>query len=120
MGGAGGVVVGVVRGGGGWAWGGVVVAAFGTGWGWSGVMTFAVVEGRTSTVAGASGIMQAGICLGAGLGPSWLGWTSGQDSFSTSWVVVTVLLLTAASIVTIVGLRTQQPEPATTARQEGR
>jgi cyanate permease len=64
--------------------------------------------------------MQAGIFLGAGLGPILLGWTIDQYSFSTSWVGVSVLLLAAASIVTIVGLRTQQPEPATIARQEGR
>jgi MFS family permease len=102
------------------AFGLVVVAAFATAWGWTGLMTFTVVNANTSTVAASSAIMQAGIFLGAGLGPILLGWTIDQYSFSTSWVGVSVLLLAAASIVTIVGLRTQQPEPATTARQEGR
>jgi predicted MFS family arabinose efflux permease len=98
------------------AFGLVVVAAFATAWGWTGLMTFTVVNANTSTVAASSAIMQAGIFLGAGLGPILLGWTIDQYSFSTSWVGVTVLLLMAASIVTIVGLRTQRPEPATTVR----
>ncbi len=102
------------------AFGVLVVVAFATAWGWTGLMTFTVVNANTSTVAASSAIMQAGIFLGAGLGPILLGWTIDQYSFSTSWVGVTVLLLMAASIVTIVGLRTQRPEPATTARQEGR
>jgi predicted MFS family arabinose efflux permease len=102
------------------AFGVLVVFAFATAWGWTGLMTFTVVNANTSTVAASSAIMQAGIFLGAGLGPILLGWTIDQYSFSTSWVGVSVLLLAAASIVTIVGLRTKRPEPATTARQEGR
>ncbi len=98
------------------AFGVLVVFAFGTAWGWTGLMTFTVVNANTSTVAASSAIMQAGIFLGAGLGPILLGWTIDQYSFSTSWVGVSVLLLAAASIVTIVGLRTQRLEPATTVR----
>ena len=98
------------------AFGVLVVLAFATAWGWTGLMTFTVVNANTSTVAASSAIMQAGIFLGAGLGPILLGWTIDQYSFSTSWVGVSVLLLAAASIVTIVGLRTKRPEPATTVR----
>ncbi len=98
------------------AFGVLVVFAFATAWGWTGLMTFTVVNANTSTVAASSAIMQAGIFLGAGLGPILLGWTIDQYSFSTSWVGVSVMLLAAASIVSIVGLRTKRPEPATTAR----
>lgn len=90
------------------AFGVLVVVAFATAWGWTGLMTFTVVNANTSTVAASSAIMQAGIFLGAGLGPILLGWTIDQYSFSTSWVAVAVLLLTASSIVTLVGMRTRQ------------
>ena len=90
------------------AFGVLVVVAFATAWGWTGLMTFTVVNANTSTVAASSAIMQAGIFLGAGLGPILLGWTIDRYSFSTSWVAVAVLLLTAASIVTLVGMRTRQ------------
>ena len=80
------------------------------------MMTFTVVNANTTTVASSSGITQTGIFVGAGLGPVMLGWVIENTSFATSWALVSVALLIAASIVTIVGLRTQRPEPATTVR----
>ncbi len=62
------------------AFGVLVVFAFATAWGWTGLMTFTVVNANTSTVAASSAIMQAGIFLGAGLGPILLGWTIDQYS----------------------------------------
>ena len=97
----------------------LVVVAFATAWGWTGLMTFTVVNANTSTVAASSAIMQAGIFLGAGLGPILLGWTIDQYSFSTSWVAVAVLLLTAASIVTVVGRRTSRPAGLATRGEQG-
>jgi len=96
------------------AFGVLVVVAFATAWGWTGLMTFTVVNANTSTVAASSAIMQAGIFLGAGLGPILLGWTIDKYSCATGWVGVSVLLLAAASIVTVVGRRTGRPMvPAT-------
>ncbi len=94
----------------------LVLVAFATGWGWPGLMTFTVVNANTTTVASSSGITQTGIFVGAGLGPVMLGWVIENTSFATSWALVSVALLIAASIVTIVGLRTQRPEPATAVR----
>ncbi len=101
------------------AFGVLVVFAFVTAWGWTGLMTFTVVNANTSTVAASSAIMQAGIFLGAGLGPILLGWTIDQYSFSTSWLGVTVLLLMAASIVTVVGRRAGRPAVPATGGERG-
>ncbi len=101
------------------AFGVLVVFAFATAWGWTGLMTFTVVNANTSTVAASSAIMQAGIFLGAGLGPILLGWTIDQYSFSTSWVGVSVLLLAAASIVTVVGRRAGRPAVPATGGERG-
>ncbi|GMQ85744.1 MAG: hypothetical protein BMS9Abin07_1312 [Acidimicrobiia bacterium] len=92
----------------------LVMAAFATGWGWAGLMTFTVVNANASTVAASSGITQAGIFLGAGLGPIVLGWTIENTSFAVSWALVSVSLLIAAAIIVVVGRRTSRhAEPAT-------
>ncbi len=85
----------------------LVLAAFATGWGWPGMMTFTVVNANTETVAASSAITQAGIFAGAGVGPVLLGAIIDATSFSTSWAVVSLALLTAASIVAVVAVRTQ-------------
>ena len=90
----------------------LVLVAFATGWGWPGMMTFTVVNANTSTVAASSSITQAGIFLGAGIGPVLLGLVIERTSFQASWALVAVALLLAASIVTIVGVRSQRIEPA--------
>ncbi len=90
----------------------LVVIAFVTAWGWPGLMTFTVVNANAATVAASSSITQAGIFLGAGLGPILLGLVIDKTSFQTSWALVSVMLLLAAAIVTIVGVRTQRPESA--------
>ena len=87
----------------------LVLIAFATAWGWPGLMTFTVVNANASTVAASSAITQAGIFLGAGLGPILLGWVIENASFQTSWAIVSLWLLLAATIVTIVGARTQRP-----------
>jgi len=97
----------------------LVLAAFATGWGWPGMMTFTVVNANASTVAASSAITQAGIFLGAGLGPVVLGWVIDNTSFQASWALVSAALLIAAAIVTIVGQRTQ-PSNTTNQREEAR
>jgi predicted MFS family arabinose efflux permease len=86
----------------------LVLIAFATGWGWPGMMTFTVVNANTDSVAASSSITQAGIFLGAGLGPVFLGWVIDATSFHVSWLIVGGALLIAATIVTIVGLSTQR------------
>jgi MFS family permease len=96
----------------------LVILAFATGWGWPGLMTFTVVNANAATVAASSSITQAGIFLGAGLGPILLGWIIDTTSFQSSWGLVSVMLLLAAAIVAMVGMRTQRPVSANV-QQEG-
>lgn len=87
----------------------LVLLAFTTGWGWPGLMTFAVVNANAGSAAASSAITQAGIFLGAGGGPIVLGWAIDRWSFGTSWTLVALSLLFAASVVTAVGMRTRTP-----------
>lgn len=97
----------------------LVLAAFATGWGWPGMLTFTVVNANTESVAASSSITQAGIFLGAGVGPVVLGLAIDATSFHVSWLIVAVALSTAAVIVTVVGFRSQRARPLP-AIEEGR
>ncbi len=81
----------------------LVLAAFATGWAWPGLMTYTVVNANPGTVAASSAIAQAGIFVGAGLGPLVLGRVADVYSFDAVWLVVTVSLALAAAIVSAVG-----------------
>lgn len=82
-----------------------VLAGFALGWGWPGLLTYAVVKANTSTAASSSAVTQAGIFLGAGLGPVMLGAIVDNWSFQAAWVTVSVLLATAALVVGTVAIR---------------
>jgi MFS family permease len=79
---------------------GLVLLAFATGWGWPGLMTFTVVNANIGTPAASSAITQAGVFLGAGLGPLVLGWLIDNVSRTASWITVAVCL-GLASLVTL-------------------
>jgi MFS family permease len=89
----------------GWLFTVLVLVAFATGWGWPGLMTYTVVNANTGTAAASSGITQAGIFLGAGLGPVFLGIVADRWSFDTVWLVVSGALVMAATTVALVGRR---------------
>jgi len=78
----------------------LVLLAFATGWGWPGLMTFTVVNANVATPASSSAITQAGVFLGAGIGPLALGWLIGNVSRIVSWMTV-ALCLGIASVVTL-------------------
>jgi MFS family permease len=82
---------------------GLVLVAFATGWGWPGLMTYTVVNANAGTAAASSGITQAGIFLGAGVGPVVLGLVAEQHSFETVWLLVALALSGAALVVAGVG-----------------
>lgn len=90
-----------------------VLAAFALGWGWPGLMTYAVVNANTATAASSSAITQAGIFLGAGLGPVVLGAVVDNWSFRAAWLVAAALLAVASSVVLSVAVRRRRHEPAT-------
>ena len=87
----------------GWVFGLLVLVAFATGWGWPGLMTYTVVNANSGTAAVSSGITQAGIFFGAGLGPIVLGLIADRWSFDAIWLVVAATLALAAITVGLVG-----------------
>lgn len=96
------VLMGLVTGG---QFAAVTVLAFVTGWGWPGLLTFSVVTANEGRPAGSTAITQAGVFVGAGLGPSGVGWLAEHVSFQAAWVAVAVSLSIAATLMTIVRLR---------------
>jgi predicted MFS family arabinose efflux permease len=86
----------------------LVLLAFATGWGWPGLMTFTVVNANIGTPAASSAITQAGVFLGAGIGPLVLGWLIDNVSRTASWTTV-ALCLGIASVVTLGVGRSTRP-----------
>lgn len=86
-----------------------VVLAFAFGWGWPGLMTYAVVQTDPGSAASSSAVTQAGIFLGAGLGPIALGWIVDKWSFQVGWLSIGVFLAIASLIVAAVAVRTRRP-----------
>ncbi len=101
--GAGAVVFLALPAAGGTAFAVLVPVAFATGWGWPGLMTYLVVNANTTTTAASSSITQAGIFVGAGVGPLVLGWLVDSVSFDAMWLVVSAALALAATGVAAVG-----------------
>ncbi len=78
------------------------VIAFATGWAWPGLFTYGVVNANQGRPAGSTAATQAGIFLGAGLGPAGLGWIIDRYSYEAAWAATAVSLLVAAALVTVV------------------
>jgi MFS family permease len=81
----------------------LVIAGFATGWGWPGLMTYTVVNANTTSVAASSAITQAGIFVGAGVGPIVLGIVVDGPGFAVAWWLVAGALAVAAAVVGLVG-----------------
>jgi len=81
----------------------LVLGAFATGWGWPGLMTYTVVNANARSAATSSGITQAGVFFGAGIGPIVLGWVAETWSFNAVWLGVAGALALAATTVGVVG-----------------
>lgn len=88
-----------------------VVAGFALGWGWPGLMTYAVVNTNANAAASSSAITQAGIFVGAGVGPIALGWVIDSWSFHAAWLVVGTLLAAASLVVLVVAVQRRSPSP---------
>lgn len=84
---------------------GLTMVAFATGWGWPGLVTYSVVRANEGRPAGSTAITQAGIFLGAGLGPAGMGWLIENASYPTAWVVVAGALLGSGVVVMMVRRR---------------
>ena len=72
-------------------------------------MTFTVVNANIGTPAASSAITQAGVFLGAGLGPLVLGWLIENVSRTAAWITVAACL-GIASIVTLAVSHSTRPK----------
>lgn len=77
--------------------------AFATGWGWPGLVTFGVVRANEGRPAGSTAITQAGVFLGAGVGPAGLGWLIENRSYDAAWITTALSLTIATAIMLYVG-----------------
>ncbi|MGB8362765.1 MAG: MFS transporter [Acidimicrobiia bacterium] len=87
-----------------------VLAAFALGWGWPGLLTYAVVNANTATAASSSAVTQAGVFLGAGLGPIAIGAVVEHWSFRAAWLIDAALLAVAAAVVISVAMTRRRRE----------
>jgi MFS family permease len=90
----------------------LVVLAYSTGWAWAGLMTFTVVNANRDSAASSSAVSQAGVFLGAGLGPLLLAGSIEIWSFDGAWVTAAIGLVAAAIIVSWVGRQVRSVDEA--------
>jgi predicted MFS family arabinose efflux permease len=70
--------------------------AYGAGWAWPGLFHFAVISQHPKAPAAATGVIQTGIALGAGVGPLVLGVVAERYSYQAVWLVAGALSLGGA------------------------
>lgn len=76
-----------------------VLLAYCTGWAWAGLSTYVVVRMHPDSAARATGVAQAGVALGAALGPLTFGAVSAALSFQAAWTGTAVCSLLAGLTV---------------------
>jgi predicted MFS family arabinose efflux permease len=81
----------------------VVVIAYMTGWGWPGLMTYTVVDANRASAASASSVVQAGVFVGAGLGPLVLGSVFESSGAGLAWGLVAGCLAAASITASLTG-----------------
>lgn len=80
-------------------------AAYVTGWAWPGLLTSTVVDANREAAAGSSAITQAGVFVGAALGPVVLGTLIDRSGFGAAWRITGTALLLSATMVVLLGRR---------------
>jgi MFS family permease len=93
---------------------GFVLAAFVayvTGWAWPGLLTSTVVDANREAAAGSSAITQAGVFVGAALGPVVLGALIDRSGFGAAWRITGTALLLSATMVVLLGTRVAGRRP---------
>lgn len=73
--------------------------AFTIGWGWTGLFHYAIVTWYRRSPAAATGFVQTGLSLGAGLGPLAFGMVVEGFGYSAAWVAAGVVSLLASATV---------------------
>jgi MFS family permease len=77
------------------------VLGFGLGWSWPGVLTFAVVRLNPTAPAAATGITQAGVYAGGGLGPLAFGALVHTTSYPTAWLAAAGTMVLAGGLMAV-------------------
>ena len=75
------------------------------GWAWSGAMTSAVVDRAPGAPAWATGVLMAGLFVGAVIGPLVAGLLAEYEQFTAAWLLLAVFSLGAAGTVALVSRR---------------
>jgi MFS family permease len=75
------------------------VLSFAAGWGWAALLIYAVVRAWRDMPGSATGVVVAGLTLGAAIGPAVFGWVSSHVSFAVAWYVNAALAVTSAALV---------------------
>lgn len=75
------------------------ILAYAAGWSWNGLIHYAVVEEFPASPAEATGVLQSGAMLGAGLGPAMFGVIAGAQSYGAGWAVTVGLALGSATVL---------------------
>ena len=76
----------------------MTVAAFVAAWVWPGLLTYTVVLGNSDRPAEATARTQAGIFVGAGLGPPVFGWLVDRVEFRGAWLAIVMVLAVGAMV----------------------
>lgn len=71
--------------------------AFGAGWGWPGLFNYAVVRHNRNAPSAATGITQAGVFVGACVGPPVFGAIVEAAGYPTAWLAAAATLLAATA-----------------------
>lgn len=75
--------------------------AFGPGWGWPGLFSFAAVKLDHDAAASATGVVQVGAFVGAGLGPVLFGFAAEEWGFGPAWLATAISAFAAGLMVFI-------------------
>jgi hypothetical protein len=81
------------------------IPAFAGGWGWSGVLNYVVIRAYAGAPATATGVVQAGIFVGATIGVPLFGVLVEATSYSAAWLATALSGVLAALIMTLVAYR---------------
>jgi len=75
------------------------ILAYGFGWSWPGIVHLGTVEQNPDSTGAASGVVQAGMFLGAMTGPAAFGVIADIHGFGWAWLMVAVLSSLAAALM---------------------
>ena len=71
---------------------------YGAAWSWAGVVHLGVVEHHSEATGGATGVLQAGMFIGAMIGPALFGIIADSQGFATGWMISFTAAIAAATL----------------------